>query len=252
MEQKTVSVDGSQQSDSTVSLTLCVLQPGYLPWLGFFDQLHRSDVFVFYDDVQFDKHGWRNRNRIKSPAGPQWLTVPVYHKGLGWPAINEVEIDNTSTWARKHVGTIRQYYSKAKYREQYLPALEALLLRPWKRLVDLDLAVIALMAEWLGLVRRVTRSSELGILGERSERLLKLCQHFGATRYLSGNSAKSYLDIDLFMKHGIQVEWQDYSHPAYPQLHGDFVPFLSTLDLVLNCGPDSLAVLSGKPNKEEK
>src|SRR6058998_3901315 len=123
--------------NSTSPRTLAVLQPGYLPWLGFFDQMRRADVFVYYDDVQFDKHGWRNRNRIKSPAGPHWLSVPVRHHGLGQPSILEVEIEPGTPWARKHVGTLRQFYARAPYVKNYLPALEELLMRPWTHIVDL-------------------------------------------------------------------------------------------------------------------
>ncbi|WP_173045965.1 WbqC family protein [Nitrospira sp. KM1] len=225
-------------------VTLCVLQPGYLPWLGFFDQMRRSDVFVLYDDVQYDKHGWRNRNRIKSPQGPHWLTVPVRHKGLGWPRINEIEIDNQAPWAKKHLGTIRQFYARAPFVQQYLPMLEALLLQPWARLIELDVAVIALMSRWLGLERPLVRSSSLGIEGGQSERLERLCRHFGATRYLSGDSAKEYLDLDLFARSHIDVEWQSFQHPEYVQQHGPFVPCLSALDLVLNCGPASYDILA--------
>jgi hypothetical protein len=223
--------------------TLAVLQPGYLPWLGFFDQMRRADVFVYYDDVQYDKHGWRNRNRIKSPGGPHWLTVPVRLAGLGKPRILDVEIESGAPWARKHVGTIKQYYSDAPFLDRYAPELEELLHRRWERLVDVDLALTAKLAEWLGLASCSFRSSELAIDGERSERLLKLCRRFGVTRYLSGNAAASYLDVELFRRHGIAVEWQNYAHPTYPQLHGEFVPYLSALDLLLNCGEDSGRIL---------
>lgn len=226
-------------------LQLGILQPGYLPWLGFFDQMSRNDVFVFYDDVQFDKHGWRNRNRIKSPAGPHWLAVPVRHKGLGKQSILEVEIDNSQPWTRKHIGTMRQLYAGAPYLGRYLPELEELLNHHWERLVDLDLAVIELMCAWLGLHCRTVRSSELGVHGERSERLLKICQHFGAERYLTGTAGKTYLDTELFLRNGVEVQWQDYQHPAYPQQHGEFVPYLSTLDLVFNCGDESLGIIAG-------
>ncbi|HVN30833.1 MAG TPA: WbqC family protein [Thermoanaerobaculaceae bacterium] len=224
--------------------TLVVLQPGYLPWLGFFDQMRRSDVFIYYDDVQFDKHGWRNRNRIKAPGGnPHWLTVPVLHSGRNWPAILDVEIDNRTPWARKHVGTLQQFYGKAPHLRRYLPALQEMLERPWRLLVDLDLAVTDLICGWLRLERRMFRSSELGISGKQSERLLALCQHVRARRYLSGNSAKDYLDTALFARHGIEIEWQDYVHPVYPQQHGDFVPYLSIVDLLFNCGEESAAIL---------
>jgi hypothetical protein len=224
--------------------TLVVLQPGYLPWLGFFDQVQRSDVFVYYDDVQFDKHGWRNRNRVKAADGaPHWLTVPVLHSGRNWPAILEVEIDNRTPWARKHVGTLKQFYRKAPYLDRYLPALAEVLERRWVLLVDLDLAVTELICGWLGLTRPTLRASALGIPGKQSERLLALCRRVGAQRYLSGNAAKNYLDTELLVRHGIEVEWQDYAHPVYSQQHGDFVPHLSIVDLVFNCGEESAAIL---------
>ncbi|MEO7134074.1 MAG: WbqC family protein [Vicinamibacterales bacterium] len=228
--------------------TLVVLQPGYLPWLGFFDQMRRADVFVYYDDVQYDKHGWRNRNRVKGPDGPQWLTVPVRNHGLGRPRIMDAAIDARAPWARKHLATLRQLYAKAPHVKRYLPELEEALMRPWERIVDLDLTVVALMAKWLGLAPAVSCSSELQIDGEQSIRLLRICQHFGATRYLSGSAARDYLDVALFAQHGVEVAWQDYRHPEYPQQHGGFVPYLSAIDLLLNCGDDSRAILeSGNP-----
>ena len=226
--------------------TLVVLQPGYLPWLGFFDQMRRSDVFVYYDDVQFDKHGWRNRNRIKTPAGPLWLTVPVLHRGLGNPQIVDTRIDRTTPWARKHVRTIRQYYARAPFIDRYLPQLEEQLERPWTHIAELDIAVAGLLGRWLSLEPRIYRSSELKVAGDKSERLLNLCRHFGATRYLSGDAAREYLDVDLFARHGVAVEWQNYRHPVYPQQHGAFLPFLSALDLLLNCGDDSASILKGE------
>jgi hypothetical protein len=230
--------------------TLAVLQPGYLPWLGFFDQLIRSDVFVLYDDVQFDKHGWRNRNRVKAKTGPVWLTVPVRHKGLEKPAIQDIEIV-PGGWARKHMMTLRQLYAHAPHAERYLPELEALLSRPYARLVDLDIDLILLLAGWLGIERQVVRSSELGIQGDRCERLLALCQHFDANRYLSGNAAQDYLDESLFRKHQVQVVWQDYTHPVYAQQHGDFIPFLSVIDLLLNCGEESRIILECETRSTE-
>ncbi len=227
--------------------TLVVLQPGYLPWLGFFDQMRRSDIFVLYDDVQFDKNGWRNRNRIKSPAGePHWLTVPVRVSSIS-QRIFETEIDDRQPWARKHVGTIRQFYAKASYLKRYLPELEDVLAgRRWERLIDLDVAVMELLCSWLGIKREILRASELGIEGERSERLLNICLARGARRYLSGNAAQAYLDTELFARQGIEIEWQNYQHPVYPQQHGEFVPFLSALDLLLNCGDESMTIIGNR------
>ncbi len=224
--------------------TLVVLQPSYLPWLGFFDQIRRCDHFVFYDDVSYDKNGWRNRNRIKAPSGPVWLTVPVRTKGRMSQPIHDVEITNAIPWARKHLKTIAESYAASRHRDAYLPALTELLERPWARLVDLDIAASKLMCGWFGLERPMHRSSELGIGGDRNVRLLALCQHFGARTYLSGNAAQSYLDVGLFAEHGIRVEWQDFQHPEYTQLHGSFLPLMSALDLVLNVGEECSAVLT--------
>lgn len=227
--------------------TVVILQPGYLPWLGFFDQMLRSDVFVYFDDVQYDKHGWRNRNRIKSATGPIWLTVPVLNAGRLGQKINEVEIDNRGPWARKHITAIAQNYARAPYLKTYLPQLDALLTRHWESLVELDLAVVELICKWIGIERQIERSSCLRIEGGQSERLLNICRHFQADRYLSGDSAQNYLDVKLFQHGGVQVEWQGYRHPTYPQLHGEFFPYLSVLDLVMNVGEKSLDVLTGNP-----
>lgn len=229
--------------------TLVVLQPGYLPWLGFFDQMRRADVFAYYDDVQFDKHGWRNRNRIKTPAGPLWLTVPVLHSGKGQPKILDTLIDTQSNWQRKHVASLKQYYAKAPYATRYLPEIEEILSRPWRHLAELDIAVSGQMAAWLKLPVPTIRTSTLGIGGTQSERLIELCRHFGATRYLSGDAASEYLDVPLFASHGIEVVWQNYQHPIYPQQHGPFVPYLSAIDLLLNCGDQGVEILKGGPTE---
>lgn len=232
--------------------SVAILQPGYLPWLGFFDQMAAVDIFVYYDDVQYDKHGWRNRNRIKVPGGSAWLTVPVFHTGLDKPLINEVRIDNTRDWSRKHSRTLRQNYARAEHASPYLDELEALLGKGWSMLVDLDLAVIELMRGWLHIRTKTVRSSVLGIHGSQSERLLSICRHLGATRYLSGASAREYLDVGKFEAENIRVEWQDYVHPVYPQQHGPFVPYLSAVDLIFNVGEQGLSLLRQRRAPGEK
>jgi hypothetical protein len=225
--------------------TLVVLQPGYLPWLGYFDQLNKADVFVHYDDVQFDKHGWRNRNRVKGAKGPVWVTVPIRHSGRSGQSILDVEIDDRPAWRHKHLTTISQAYAAAPFLSSVLPRLTEILERPWRRLVDLDLTLIGWLAQELGISTPCHRSSQLGIAGDRNERLLGLCRHFGVTRYLSGSAARDYLDVEKFAAAGIDVQWHDYQHPAYAQLHGAFVPHLSVIDLMMNVGPDARKVLSG-------
>ena len=219
--------------------TLVVLQPSYLPWLGYFDQMAKANAFVLYDDVQFDKHGWRNRNRIKSPKGPLWLTVPVLHTGRAPQSINSVEIDGRRPWAEKHLRSIEQSYARAPFRNSSLPGLSKILLQPWKRLVDLNIATTKWLAEEFAITTPLYRSSALAIEGDRNERLINFCRHFGATRYISGDAARAYLDVEAFAAAGIEVIWHSYRHPEYPQLHGAFVPQLSAIDLLLNLGPSA-------------
>jgi len=224
--------------------TLVVLQPSYLPWLGYFDQVRRSDIFVFYDTAAYDKNGWRNRNRIKSESEPPlWLTVPVKAR-LG-QRIKDVQIDNRSAWPKKHVKAIAQNYRHAPHTETYLPELEQLLAKRWECISELAIETTFLLCRWLGLETRFMRASDLPLQGARSERLLNLCLELGASHYLTGESARAYLDVDLFRSDGIEVIWQDYVHPVYPQQHGPFVGYLSALDVLMNCGPASARFVSG-------
>jgi hypothetical protein len=224
-----------------------ILQPGYLPWLGFFEQLHRSDVFVLYDDVQYDKEGWRNRNRIKTANGSQWLTVPVLLRFNEHPLILDVRIDNKVNWRKKHLGAIRQNYAKAPFFRKYIEIFEAAYSREWEYLVDLDVYFIEKLAECLGMShKKIVRSSSFPVEGERMERLVNLCKFFGADTFYEGAAGKSYMDVDYFSGHGIHVEFQDYQHPTYPQLYGKFIAYLSVIDLLFNRGEDSMAILSGQ------
>lgn len=220
-----------------------ILQPGYLPWLGFFEQVYKSDVFVIYDDVQYDKHGWRNRNRIKTANGIQWMTVPVLVKGKQHPLIKDVRIDNSSNWRKKHLASITANYSKALYFDDYIGLFQRCLEREWEFLLDLDMEFISQFCEALGLKRNIFCSSDLGISGDKVDRLINICNHFGADVFYEGQAGKNYIDEDIFLQRGISVEYQDYQHPVYSQLYGDFVPYLSIVDLLFNEGPNSLSIL---------
>lgn len=217
--------------------TLVVLQPSYLPWLGYFDQMRKADVFVWYDDVQFDKHGWRNRNRIIGPKGPLWLTVPVLHSGRALQSINSVEIDNRQSWSQKHLRSVEQIYARAPFRAPVVARLAEILHQPWKHLVDLNIATTEWLANEFAIETPRHRVSQLAVEGDRNARLINLCRLFHATRYISGDAARAYLEVDRFAAAGIKVEWHSYQHPQYPQLHGNFVSHLSALDLLLNVGP---------------
>jgi len=231
--------------------TCVVLQPGYLPWLGFFEQMQRCDEFVFLDDVQYDKHGWRNRNRIKGPSGPQWLTVPVRLRGLSRPSIKDVEIDTTQRrWSEKHLQALRTNYGPCPYFDWLYPELESILRQPRASIAELDIAAIERLCGLLGISRPIRRSSSMRISGDRCERLVDVCRLLNCDHYYSGAAARDYLDLDTFERAGVTVEFQDYAHPRYAQPWGDFVSQLSIVDLLFNCGPDSLAVVVGAPISE--
>ena len=231
--------------DYLLIMRIGILQPGYLPWLGFFEQMHKSDVFVIYDDVQYDKNGWRNRNRIKTANGIQWLTVPVLRKFEQHPMIKDVLIDNTVNWRKKHLLSIKQSYAKAAFFKKYESMLDDAYSRSWDRLVDIDMFFILKFAESLGIdTKKIIRSSSLNIAGDRIERLVKICLHFGADIFFEGASGRNYIDPEVFLTHGINVEFQNYLHPTYKQLYGDFVPYLSVVDLLFNCGDNSLSILA--------
>lgn len=232
-------------------MRLAVLQPGYLPWLGYFEQLMASQAFVHLDDVQYDKHGWRNRNRVRCAGGDGWcwLTVPVRSRGRFGTALCETEIDGTKPWARTHWRTLEQCYGRAPHFHRYGPELRALLLdKAWTRLVELDLALAEWLARCLGVSwTHTVRASALGVprVGSPTERLVAMCERLGATEYYTGAAARDYLDATAFEKVGVRVTFQDYAHPTYPQILPGFVSHLSALDAVFNVGPYACELVAG-------
>ena len=229
--------------------TIGILQPGYLPWLGFFEQWHRCDIFVIYDDVQFEKGSWRNRNRIKTASGIQWLTVPVLLKGQGFPAIKDVRINHATGWQKKHVNALLQNYSAAFYFEQYEDGLFSILNRSWKYLLDLNLELLHWLGDKLGITTPVISSSELGVSGIGVQRLIDIIRYLGGNRFYEGASGRNYIEPSIFEKAGITVHFQDYSHPKYSQRYGEFISHLSIVDLLFNCGTDSLNILTDFEDK---
>jgi len=230
-------------------LRISILQPGYLPWLGFFEQMYRTDVFVLYDDVQYDKDGWRNRNRIKGAGGALWLTVPVHVKLSDHPLISEVRIDNKTNWRKKHLLSLKMNYAKAPFFPDFIGIFEEAFSREWDYLVDIDVYFILKLSDCLGMGnKKIVRSSELNVEGDRIERLINICKIFDADIFYEGASGKNYLDSDYFSKKGVAIEYQDYVHPVYRQLYGDFIPYLSLVDLLFNHGDESLEILTSGNN----
>jgi WbqC-like protein family len=221
----------------------CVInQPNYIPWRGYFHQIQKADVFVFYDDVQYDKHGWRNRNRIKTPNGSVWLTIPVIKKGAvtNHIPINEIFIDWTRNWSSKHWKTIEQSYGKAPFFEVYASMLKEIYVQRYDKLADLTIQLTILIAGALGISgTEFVRSSSLNAGGTKTDRLLKILAQLGATHYITGPAAKNYLDEVKLAEAGISIEYMVYDYPEYSQLYPPYDPQVSILDLLFMRGPDS-------------
>jgi len=221
---------------------LAAHQPQFAPWLGFFDKLDRADVFVLLDNVQYKKNEWQNRNRIKGAAGPQWLTVPV--SGRFGQEIRELDIAQQDTWPTRHLKTLRTCYSRAPHFTETFSRYERIACRGWEKLSDLNVQLLLDLVVQLELDTKILLASELGPLPDhRDERLVELCRKCGARTYLAGAGGRGYMELERYEGAGVRVVFQDYQHPAYPQLFGDFTPNLSILDLLFNCGPTSTEVL---------
>ncbi len=232
--------------------TVAVMQPTYLPWMGYFDLIDQADIFVLYDDVDFSKQSWQQRNRIKTSSGVQWLTVPVLSKGKSGQRICDVEINPRSNDLVKHVKTIQQAYSKAAFQKTYMDELSALLSGTYVFLAELNIVLIQWFCDKLGIKTPLMRSSELNLEGARVERLIHLCRAVHGTRYLSTPGSKVYIDENnLFEPNRIDLVYHRFTHPVYRQLHGEFVPYLSVLDLLLNEGELSLAIIRSGRNASE-
>lgn len=218
---------------------IVILQSNYIPWKGYFDLIAAADEFIFYDDAQYTKNDWRNRNKIKTQNGVQWLTVPVSVSGSYPFKIKEAKVINNG-WHIKHWKSIQQNYGKAPYYKELSSKFNKIYEQRWDLLIDLNRELIATICSFLAIATKLTSSSEYNLVEGKSEKLVSLCQQAGGTEYISGPAAKSYLDESLFEKAGIKVTWFDYSgYPTYPQLHGDFVHEVSILDLLFNCGAES-------------
>lgn len=213
-----------------------ITQPTYLPWLGYFHQMANADTFIFLDNVQFAKHSWQQRNRVKGPEKEVWLTVPVLNKGRYHQLISEVEIADHS-WEQGHLKTIKHLYARAPYYQDVIDSLADIYKRHWSKLIDLNLSIIFMLADKLGLSPRFYFSSELNGQGKKVSLLIDLCNKVGATHLLSGQAARAYIEENnLFPHSGITLEYHDFRHPEYPQLHGRFLSHLSVVDAVMNVG----------------
>jgi hypothetical protein len=227
-------------------MILSAHQPAYLPWLGYFEKIQRSDIFVYLDTVQFEKNSFINRNKIKTSQGPQWLTIPVKVKGHINSTLTETEVDNSQNWRIKHIKSIEMNYRKAPYFANCFPRLCDLLLMPGDNLADLCWNQLSFWLTEFQIDTKVVRSSDLNITSKKSDLIFDLCMNYSADRYLSGALGREYLDEEKFESMGIKIQYQDFNHPNYSQLWGAFEPAMGIVDYWMNVGPGDLKNIKRK------
>ena len=228
-------------------MIVCGHQPNFLPYAGFIHKMMNCDQFVLVDNVEFvgkGEFGWIHRNKIRiHNKDEHWLTVPVLQKGRYHQDINEVEINNDEPWRRKHWKSIRLNYKDAPYFDDYADGLEAIYDQEWEKLVNLNVRCLEWLMDCLEIDVPVCLSSDEGISGESSQLVINLCDYFDGDVYLSGTHGRDYLDRELIEDSSIELLFQDYEPVEYPQQYDGFVPYLSVVDILFNCGPESRDII---------
>jgi hypothetical protein len=221
-------------------------QPNFIPWIGYFYKMLKCQCFVFLDDVQYIRRGFTGRVKIKTPQGEKWLTVPVKKKGRYHQLVTEVELENGDIWKKKILGTLQSSYGKSPYFKTYFPVFETILQKNTHSLERLNVELIQWLAQSFEIKTPIVKSSRLeGITGQSSERLVSICKAVGTSQYLSGFGGQKYQEEKIFEENGIELVVYDFKHPEYHQLWGQFIPGLSAIDLLFNCGPQSIKILRG-------
>ena len=221
-----------------MSKTVVIHQPDFLSYIGFFHRLLHADLYIVLDDVQFVKgtsHSWMNRDKIKTSNGEQWITVNVKKSPSG-TNIDKILLSDTVNWRNQNLEIMKQNYKKSDYFKEIFQHIEELYNKKFDKLSDFNLASIEMLNKLFDIKIEIVFSSALTTTKVKSERLVELLKQVNATHYLSGIGAKDYHDDKPFKEANIEVIWQDFKHPIYPQLHGEFIPYLSSIDLLFNCG----------------
>ncbi|WP_392538299.1 WbqC family protein [Legionella sp. 227] len=217
---------------------IAILQSNYIPWKGYFDMIASVDEFILYDDMQFTKNDWRNRNKIKTPSGIEWISVPVGQSKSR--RIRDVELPECG-WQKKHWKTLECNYRRAPKFEEVSSFLEPLYKKHYSHLSVLNRQLIEAICDYLGITTKISNSWDYTLIDGKTERLVDLCLQAGANEYLSGPAASDYIDAKLFVERDIKLHWFDYKgYQEYPQLWGEFTHEVSILDLLFNCGKDSV------------
>jgi hypothetical protein len=228
-------------------MKVAIMQPTYLPWLGYFGLMQSVDVFILLDFVQFARRSWQQRNQIKTANGPLWLSVPVQSKGKRDQLISEAEIDYGHDFPRSHQKSIEANYKKSAHFDLYSPALFNILNAKNQYLSELTIQLIYWLKEVLGIKTNIRLASEFTKNGAKADLLASICEEVNATEYISPPGSKDYLDeSDAFSKCNIPVRYFDFKHPCYAQRFGAFLPYMSIIDLLFNCGEDSLSLIQAE------
>lgn len=232
-----------------MSKKIAILQSNYIPWKGYFDLINTVDEFILYDDMQYTKNDWRNRNQVKTQNGIHWLTIPVLTKGNFGVKINEIKIKKIN-WAEKHMRTINTGYLKAKCFTQYGKLFQELYLNlQTDYLSEVNRIFITLINEILGIKTKISQSSDYKLINGKTERLVDICEQVGASEYYSGPAAKNYIKEELFLEAGIKLNWVNYEgYREYEQLYPPFNHFVSIIDLILNEGKNSIKFMKSFNN----
>lgn len=218
-------------------MKIVISQPMYFPWVGMFEQIRLCDIYVHYDDVQFSKGSFTNRVQIKTIDGSKWLTVPLDDIKLG-QEIREVRLKNRQKWHESHLNILKQVYAKAPYQQEMLDLVSSVFSQPATTISDLSINSISAICKYFDIAQpdNFLYSSEIGLNGKSSERVLDIVKYLGGTTYITGHGAKNYLDHSLFDDNKIDIEYMNYRKNIYPQSYGEFTPYVSTLDLIANVG----------------
>jgi len=227
-------------------------QPVYLPWLGLFHKIALADLYCYFDIAQYQTKDYNNRNRIKTHSGDMWLSVPVESKNHFEKRVGEIRIVQNG-WERKHLKSIQIAYQKAPYFSRYMMEIESLLMRHSSgSLGDLNFAMLRFFLSCLDIQTPIVKASDYQFEGAKSDLVLDMCLKLGADLYVFGTQGQNYADIEKFRSSGVEPRFQQYNHPEYRQLYGDFVPYMSVIDLLFNEGPASREIiLAGNVTRDE-
>lgn len=231
----------------SVRTSIAIMQPVYLPWLGYFEQMAVCDEFMFLDDVQYTKQDWRNRNRIRTKDGSMWLTIPVRRARLE-QGLNETKINAQSKWRRKHLAALEMNYKPCPYYNEVIEIYRQATETCAERLIDITIPLVKALADYLSIAPCYSLASDYAVQpSSKQDRVIKLCRKRKAGIFYTGPAARDYIDTAEFTKNGIEVVFQDYQHPVYTQHFKGFESHMSIIDLLMNYGPTAREILLSSP-----